>query len=172
MEIFVIYAVGLFVAYLITAIKLFGIPRSISDTFYLYEGMSKHLGYVFTGFMFATATLIVTPMVELGSFEWWQFLGFLCPVGIAFCGSAPLFKDDKDTKIVHCTGAVTGVLSGLSWCFLVDTRTAFIVTSAMVSASIIASVATKTEKSCFTFWAEMAGFGTIAVVLLIQTIGY
>lgn len=163
-------AVLLLIVYLAVAIKLFGIPRSISDTFYLYNGLAEGAGYTFTVFMFSESFLMMYPMVTLGTFEWWQFFGFLCPVGIAFCGSAPLFKDDKLTKRVHYTGAIMGALTGLIWCFLLDAKTSFITLCALGSLTLFLSVYTKTEEESKVFWLEIWGFGTIATVLFISTL--
>lgn len=170
MLVFVITAIAIFVTYIAIAIKLFGIPASISNTYYLYEERHKNLGYIFTAFMLSVAFLMVNPMVYLGTFESWQLLGFVCPSGIALCGSAPFFNSGKDEKIVHCVGAITGVVSGLAWCFCLDTKTSIYVTSAMVGLSIFGGVATETEDTCKTFWLEIAGFGTIAMVLFLETI--
>ena len=171
MEYLVIWALILFVGYIATAIFIFReIPRSISDTFYMYNDVFEGLGYVFTIFMSITAALIVSPMVALGTFEWWQFLGFLCPCGIAFCGSAPLFKDDKLVKKVHYTGAIGGASTGLAWSFLLDSMTLGVSLAVLIVTCAIIGLATRTIKECSTFWLELVGFGSITIVLVANTL--
>ena len=46
----------LFTAYVIVAVVKFGVPKSLSDTFYLYGGKPK--GYVFTAALWLTALLL------------------------------------------------------------------------------------------------------------------
>lgn len=171
METLVIIAVVLFGAYIAAALFIFReVPPSISDTFYMYNTLVPGLGYVFTVFMFAEAFLMLPKMVELGTFERWQFLGFLCPVGIALCGSAPLFKDDKTVKRVHFTGALSAAAFGLLWCFFLDRDSLIISVVTLIAICGATADSTGTAKQCSTFWLEIVGFGTIATVLLINTI--
>lgn len=172
MENLVIWALFLFVGYMATAIFVFReIPRSISDTFYMYDELWHGLGYIFTVFMIATATLIVTPMVHLGTFEWWQFLGFLCPCGIAFCGCAPLFKDDKLVKQVHFAGAIGGASTGILWSFMLDKVTLGISLAVLIIVCAAIGAITRTLKDCSTFWLELVGFGSITAVLVTNILG-
>lgn len=165
MQTLIIIAVVLFTAYIANAIAIFGIPRSISDTYYLYNQRKDGCGWAFTAFMITEAILMLYPMVELGTGQWWQFLGFLCPAGLAFCGSAPMFHD-RFVARVHASGAITGVATGLAWCYLCDKITALAMTGAFITIAIVGGVVTDTENECKTFWAEIAGFGTIAGCLL------
>lgn len=160
----VITAVVTFVTYLLAAVSLFGIPPSISDTYYLYEAKHKNLGYVFTVFMFSVAFLMIAPMVDYAMFDWWQFLGFLCPMGIAFCGCAAWSKD-KEVKPIHFAGAYTGAIAGLLWCFLASTTPTLITLIAMSIICWLLADVTNTNK-CYIWWLEIVAFGTISLILL------
>ncbi len=110
-------AVAMFILYVWVAIANFGIPKSISNTYYLYEGIAKGLGYLFTGFLWIEALLIVSIMIDMGDGSPWQFVGFLCPAGLAFCGCAVLSEDKHTLEgYVHYIGAYTGAIAGLVWC--------------------------------------------------------
>lgn len=167
----VLMALTLFIGYIAAALFIFReIPRSISDTFYMYNDVAPKLGYIFTAFMTIEAFLIASPMTALGTFEWWQFLGFLCPAGLAFCGCAPLFKGDKFVKRVHFSGAILSVTAGLTWCYLLD-PSRMIGTLIILSVSCAAvGVASRTNSTCRTFWLEIVGFGTITSVLSINVL--
>ena len=159
-------ALIVFIAYITIAIKQFGIPESISNTFYLYNEKRNGLGYVFTLFMWTVGSLMIMPMITLGDGHWWQFVGFLCPTALCFCGAAPMFKDTKMESSVHVIGAVSAAILGLLWCFLaVGYHTILPVLITMVSLVIAMGKLTETLMSCKTFWLEIAGFGTIGIVL-------
>lgn len=163
----VFIANALFLAYIIIAIVLLNqIPPSISDTFYLYNKKRNNLGYIFTIWMTIESFLMVIPMVELSSGQWWQFLGFMCPAMIALCGSAPTFMADRLTKRVHFFGAISGVVFGLLWCALMDLRAAIVTLVALLIVIMTVSDATGTWRESRTFWLEIVGFGSIAILLL------
>ena len=58
-------AIGMFVIYNAVAIHFFGIPKSLSETFYLYQNKKKSLGYIFTGMMFAVALTLMPAWIEI-----------------------------------------------------------------------------------------------------------
>lgn len=57
--ILVVSAVLLFAAYNGVAIGRFGVPSSLSETFYLYQGVRRGLGYVFTAMMVCMVLLLM-----------------------------------------------------------------------------------------------------------------
>lgn len=172
MVITVIIAVCLLISYIVTAISVFKkVPVSISDTFYMYASKKAQLGYVFTLWMIAESSLMVIPMLSLCETEWWRFLGFLCPVFIAFCGCAPLFKENMSAK-VHYTGAIGSVITGLAWCLLLNWLDTWVMLSLLGCTVFIIGNETETLHKCRTFWLEIVGFGTVALVLLVESLIY
>ncbi|MCR5697795.1 MAG: hypothetical protein K6G73_12550 [Marinilabiliaceae bacterium] len=157
-------ALMLFVLYIGAAIANFGIPKSISNTYYLYEEKAKGLGYLFTAFLWIEAFLIVSIMIDMGEDSPWQFVGFLCPTGLAFCGAAVL-SEDKGTLEghVHYFGAYLGAIAGVVWCCIfIGTKFTLLELLCMsVVCFGISAIPTKTLRSSFTFWLELAVFGTI-----------
>lgn len=77
----------------------FGIPKSISETYYL---LGKH-GWLFQVTLFSVAFLVVPTLIDRSS-ENTRFLAFLACAGLAFVAAAPLFKMDLEGK-VHFTSA-------------------------------------------------------------------
>ncbi len=166
-------ALALFILYVGTAIANFGIPKSISNTYYLYEEKAKGLGYLFTAFLWIEAFLIVSVMIDMGDGSPWQFVGFLCPAGLAFCGTAVL-SEDKHTLEghVHYFGAYLGAIAGVVWCciFLGAKNTLLELLCMSVFCFGICAIPTKTLRSSFTFWSELAVFGTIILCITIHEI--
>jgi hypothetical protein len=106
-------SLALFVAYLTVIICLFGVPASISESFYLLESRRKGLGYLFTGWCWALAILVMSMMVTLSESRWWQFLSLFAGGGLGFVGTAPLFKSHE--KTVHYVSTGVCALSALAW---------------------------------------------------------
>ena len=94
-----------FWAYVIPMCMLYGIPVSISDSYYK---LRRNLQVLFTISMWGFAI----PAIILGVEQ--TGLAFLAGCGIAFVGASPAFKsqDGKHTMegIVHRTGALVGLI--------------------------------------------------------------
>ena len=86
-------------SYLIFVVAKFGIPKSISDTYYLLG----RCGWLFQLALGLTAFTAVPVIIDASS-ESTQFLAFLGCAGLAFVAAAPLFKMDLEGK-VHFTSA-------------------------------------------------------------------
>lgn len=87
--------------YLIFALAKFGIPKSISETYYL---LGKH-GWLFQLALFATAFTAI-PMLIGRSSEDTQFLAFLGCAGLAFVAAAPLFKLELEGKVHYVSASI------------------------------------------------------------------
>ena len=85
--------------YLCYVVAKFGIPKSISDTYYL---LGKQ-GWLFQLALAATAFCVVPSLIDASS-ENTKFLAFLACAGLAFVAAAPLFKMELEGK-VHFTSA-------------------------------------------------------------------
>ena len=87
--------------YLAFVVAKFGIPKSISETFYL---LGKK-GWMFQITLFVTAFLVVPSLIDASS-EDTQFLAFLACAGLIFVGAAPLFKRTFDNKVHFISAAL------------------------------------------------------------------
>ena len=85
--------------YLCYVVAKFGIPQSISDTYYL---LGKQ-GWLFQLSLASTAFCVVPGLIDASS-EYTKFLAFLACAGLAFVSAAPLFKMELEGK-VHFTSA-------------------------------------------------------------------
>lgn len=96
-------------SYLIFTIVKFGIPRSISDTYYLLG--SK--GWIFQIALALTALSVLPVLLELSS-DNTQFLAFLSCAGLLFVSTAPMFKF-KTEGVVHYISAGVCCFGLLLW---------------------------------------------------------
>ena len=98
----------------LTAVSVaFGIPESISDSFYLLEGRRRGLGYAFTLWSWTVAFTVMSVMFVASEGQWYQFLGLFAGGGLGFVGAAPLFKGHERT--VHYVSAGVCALAALAW---------------------------------------------------------
>lgn len=141
-----IIGVGFFSIALAILITLFGIPKSLSESFYNLGG-KKGKGYLFYLMLVITVFLLIAPLVEAA-----QYWGFLTAVSLAFVGAAAAFKDDKVQKIVHITSAA---LSGVCAGFTLYTMHELLMLIPVIIVIVIAAILTKTWKKSLTFWIEM-----------------
>ena len=168
--ILVLSAVLLFAVYNYAAIHIFGIPSSLSETFYLYQKEQAGLGYLFTAMMFCMVLLLLPAWLTIsdaaGGWEKnFTFLAFLAAGSIAFVGAAPAFRGCVLESKVHGIAAKCAAAFSLIWCAVVCWRIAYIIP---IAAAVVwaTAFATKTAKSCSVYWWEMCAFvATFATII-------
>lgn len=97
----IVLSLVILVCYLGMVLIRFGIPKSISETYYL---LGKH-GWLFQVTLFSVAFLVVPTLIERSS-EGTRFLAFLACMGLAFVAAAPLFKRELDGKVHYISAAI------------------------------------------------------------------
>jgi hypothetical protein len=148
-----------FIIYLIyngAALRIFGIPESLSDTFYLYNEKKKHLGILFPIMMVSMAGLLLPAWLEISALSSLQFTAFLAAAGIIFTGSAPAFKSNDLEKRVHIGSALTAAVFALLWVIFVS-KLWFTIIIWFAVILLIAFI-TKTIKSSYIYWLETVAF--------------
>lgn len=168
----IIVSLLLFTAYNAVALKRFGVPKSLSDTFYLWNGVKKNLGYIFTGMMGGMSLTLLPAWIEVGNqvSSWSTFLNFLvffaCGA-IMFVGVAPAFRSDRTEGLVHELSAKIAAACALIWCFVVCYQIWY-VPLACIIAVLIAGLCTKTFKKCSVYWLEMMAFAATFVTVIVE----
>lgn len=154
----------IFVVYLFFAIKRYGIPTSLSETYYLLGGepFNRLKASIFTFMMWAIAFTLLPTMLDVTP-ENFKFLAFLALAAICFVGAAPEFKKQYEGS-VHTTTAVIAAVFGLSWSMLVAHGYVPLIASLVFSLS--AGFATATLKYGLTFWMELVAFNTVYFSLI------
>lgn len=122
----------IFMAYNIVAIKIFGMPTSLSDTFYLYQSKKKGLGYIFSAIMWFMAFSLVPAWLTISdAMPGWEhnltFLAFLAASMILFVGSAPAFRGIELENKVHMISAKLCAVFAIAWCAIVCWRIIYII---------------------------------------------
>lgn len=99
-------------AYLIYAVRVCGVPVSISDTYYILL-RKRRPAWLFQLAMILTGGLLLPEWLEATP-ENLQFLAFLACGALIFVGAAPLFKVGHE-RVIHIIATVVSGLSTLAW---------------------------------------------------------
>lgn len=171
---FVLISLAIFLSYNIAALSIFGVPSSLSNTYYLYEAKKKHLGLVFPAMMTSMAFTLLPAWVELGKIvsSWSSYLNllaFFTCAAILFVGGAPAFRSNKMEGTVHELSAKIAAACALIWCFVVCYQIWY-VPLACIIAVLIAGLCTKTFKKCSVYWLEMMAFAATFMTVIVESI--
>ena len=160
----------LFIVYNLVVIRLFGIPKSLSESFYLYDKKKKGLGYIFTLFMFTMAFCLMPGWIEIS--EVWSswshyltFLAFLTSAAICFVGAAPAFRANKLEGTVHEVSAKICAATALVWCFVVCWNIAYVPAIGAAIPAVYGWVS-KTWKTAQVYWLEMMAFSATFITII------
>jgi hypothetical protein len=174
MLILVIISLLVFLVYNIAVFYQFGVPSSLSDTYYLYEAKKKHLGLVFPEMMSTMAFTLLPAWLELGEVisSWSSYLNplaFFTCAAILFVGGAPAFRSNKLEGTVHEVSAKVAAACAISWCLSVCWKIMYV---PLGVAGLIAAIGamTKTWKSASVYWLEMMAFGATFVTVIVELI--
>lgn len=168
----------LFLAYNIGIVSKFGIPPSLSQSYYLLNGVKKNLGFLFTGMMLTMAFTLLPAWLELGEvISAWSShlnpLAFFTCAAIVFVGASPAFKANKLEGTVHKVAAVVAAACSMIWCLVVCWQIMYVSLGVAGLIAVVGAI-TKTWKSAGVYWLEMMAFGatfaTVIVELILQLI--
>lgn len=178
MLLLILTSLFLFTVYNVVSLKQFRIPKSLSETFYLWNSKKSGLGYMFTGMMFSMAFTLLPAWLELGEVisSWSTYLNplaFFTCAAIAFVGAAPAFRSCELESKVHTTAAMTAAVCAVTWCLAVCWQIMYV---PLLTAGVVAVIGwlTKSWKKASVYWLEMMAFGatflTVVVELILQMI--
>lgn len=152
----IIVATAIYVAYNAIALAIFGVPESLSNTYYLYkEKWNK--GWLFCVMMYIVVIFMMPAWITMSEGSSFQFLSFLAPASIAFVGTAPKFKDSDLENKVHTYSAYAAAACSLLWvCLVTPYWWTILICLGFVA---LVSVLTSSYKACLIYWLETIAFG-------------
>lgn len=170
--ILVYVAVAIFIAYNAVAIKLFGIPSSLSITFYHFESIRKGLGWIFTVMMWVVTLLMFIPWIEVTEVisSWSHYLTFLPAItciALLFSSMAGNARESEVVEKVHLIGAKLAAATAVIWICVVCWKIAYILPAWILVIGGVAHL-TKTAKSARDYWWEMVAFGATFTTLITE----
>lgn len=146
----------IYVAYNAISLANFGVPDSLSMTYYLWKKDSNK-GYVFSLMMYAVVMCMMPAWISMSEGSDFQFLAFLAPAAITFVATAPAFKSDDLENKVHSISAVIAAVCSLAWVALVTPYWwTILIWFGLIA---LASILTSTYKTALVYWLEQVAFG-------------
>ena len=111
----------IFTIYNVVSICIFGMPSSLSDTYYLFESKKKNLGWVFTAMMWSMAGFLMPGWLGISdAIGFWESnftaLAFFAACAIFFVGCAPKFREVGIENKVHMISAKLCACFAIGWC--------------------------------------------------------
>ena len=132
-----------------------GRPTMISE---IYYGMGRSL--LLPCLLVALALSFLPTMLDLGGQQW---LAFLTCMGLAFVGAAPAYLSQGD-RSVHKGAAILAAVAGTLWCMTMEP-------CVVAVAALMAIIATLTDRRCWLFWCEVCAMSSVAVTVVLKTLG-
>ena len=138
------------------SIGIFGIPFSLSQTFYLFKNRENWQKILFPITLVITSLCLLPSWLEISEGSNWQFLVFLSLVGIIFTGFVPTFKSSKMEDKVHTISAIIGAVCALLWVVIVAKMWYVIIM--WIIFVLLSALLTNTIKTAYIFWIETITF--------------
>ena len=154
--ILILVALAIYTFYNVFALGMFGVPKSLSTTFYLFEERKSWLRILFPIMMISVAFLLMPAWLELSINSSFQFLAFLAPSAIIFTGAAPAFKRNELENVVHTTSAIMAAITALLWVVLVAHLWQVILL--WTGVIIMVMFISRTVKTSYIYWLETIAF--------------
>lgn len=153
----IIIATCIYAAYNAVALAMFGVPESLSNTYYLYQE-KYDIRWPFPAMMYLVVMFMMPAWITMSEGSNFQFLAFLAPASIAFVGTAPAFKETSLEFKVHTASAIIAAICSLLWVGLVTPY--WWIIFIWLGIVGVAALLTKTWKPAMTYWLEQVAFGS------------
>ena len=166
-------AIAIFVAYNIILIAMYGVPQSLSHTFY-YLKEHGHSGWWFTAMMWIVCGLLIAPWITInhGISDWSHYLDclpFLTCAALLFSSLAGNARDNETTKQVHLIGARFAAVTAILWICVCCWKIMYVIPILILLIGAIAHL-TKTAKFGRDYWIEWVAFGPTFTAIIWEAI--
>ena len=132
-----------------------GRPTMISE---IYYGTGRSL--LMPCLLVALALSFLPTMLDLGGQQW---LAFLTCMGLAFVGAAPAYLSQCE-RSVHKGAAILAAVAGTLWCMTMEP-------CVVAVAALMAVIASLADRRCWLFWCEVCAMSSVAVTVVLKTLG-
>lgn len=154
-------SITIFLLYIGSIVFMFGIPWSISNTYYLLEEKRKRLGMLFTVFCYGAGGFLLPSWLNITP-ESYQYVCFLSVAGLLFVGTATQFNESL-TSTVHYSAAIICCVFSQIWCILMG----FGLLS-LFSFAFFLCIAWFSKKKNWMFWIEIAAIMATYVAIIME----
>jgi hypothetical protein len=161
-------AIFLFVIYNVISLIIFGIPKSLSATYYLFESVKPSLKVLFPAMIVLLVILLMPCWLEISKNSPFQFTAFLSIASLLFVAITPAYNKSKADDKVHTVSAIISCIFALIWIILVP-KLWYIIVVTFIIFSIIAII-TKTYKTSCVYWLELTSIISTFISIIIYYI--
>ena len=163
----IIIAAIIYAAYNAISLANFGVPQSLSMTYYLWKEKAN-IGLIFPCMMYLVVAFMMPAWITMSEASDFQFLAFLAPASIMFVGTAPAFLGSDLENKVHSISAVIAAVCSLAWVILV-TPYWYVILIWFGYISLV-SIFTSSYKTAYIYWLETIAFGATFTSAIIYSI--
>jgi hypothetical protein len=162
-----LFSLAVFVAYVVAVVRRFGVPTSISESYYLWpRGRGQ---WLFNGFCLLAALPMVAFWFEISP-DPWRFLVFFACAPLGFVGAAGAFKEIDLTGRVHFGAAGISAVASQMWIAINGpwwiASLVLLAVAAIMSCRIRGRDAAGAVRSAWLFWVEVAGFASVYIAVM------
>lgn len=152
-------------AYNMAALSVFGVPKSLSMTYYLFKERKEWQRLLFPIMMLSMAGLLIPVWLEMSEGSNLEFMSFLAGAGIMFTGTVPTFKSSKLEDRVHTISAIVAAVFALLWVIFVA-HLWYIILIWFVIVTLIALLSSSVKTS-LVYWLETVAFMSTFMSIII-----
>jgi hypothetical protein len=163
----------LFILYNVIAILLFGIPESLTKTFYKYKAHHDSFKFMYYVFVALMCILLTPCWLKLSKTNFAQDVAVINILALIFMGASPIILKGEDTDrpltdlfeklISYCCSIffILWIVAATPYWWII-LLTAIIVT--------LISIITKSWNKCYTYWIEIIAFASTFIAILLKYI--
>ena len=161
-------AIFMFAIYNAIVLLLFGVPKSLSMTYYLFKDRENVLKFLFPSMMTLLGIFLMPCWIQMSEGSPFQFTAFLSAAALIFVAFAPAFKESDLENTVHQVSAYCCAAFAMLWIILVTPYWYVI----LIVLGIVAALAivTKTVKSSYIYWLEMVAFISTFITIVAHSV--
>lgn len=148
----VLFAFTVYITYNAVSLLIFGVPHSLSMTYYMFKDKHNGLRYLFPSLITIVVVCLMPGWIDISNGSTYQFTAFLSAMGLAFVGAAPMFLEDDSVYTVHTTGALVSALFAILWILLVSHTWDILIICGLLC--LLLMFVTKTVKTSYVYWLE------------------
>ena len=131
---------------------LFGVPKSLSATYYLFKERVDNLKYLFPSMIIMMVVFMMPCWIQISEGSPYQFMTFLSMGALMFVGVTPAFNDSNMDARIHDAAAYICAIFATLWIIFV-TPYWYVLPIMLIVIGAVAYV-TKTWKTAYIFWLE------------------
>lgn len=146
--------------------RSFGVPNSLSATYYLCKEKNNKIGFLFPTVLFTVVALLMPVWLEISENSNFQFMSFLSAGSLMFTALTPAFRKDIMTKRIHNISAIIGVIFAFLWIIFVAHLWQIIILFLIIF--LYLAFVTKTLWYAKIYWLEMMAFITTIFTIIIK----